>query len=89
MVWVQHDSVLSPLAFIIVLGALTSEFHYEVPWEGLICRSSCHHYRFTEGMCQEALGIEERNGGEWVQTIKLHLGRRFVTSKMHLSPLVA
>ena len=30
---VHHDSVLSPLLFILVLMALSCEFHIRVPWE--------------------------------------------------------
>jgi hypothetical protein len=31
--WVRHSSVLSPLLFIIIMEALSSEFRVGLPWE--------------------------------------------------------
>ena len=62
---VQQGSVLSLLRFIIVFEALSHEFRSGVPWEDLYAD---HLVIIAEllcrGMCQKALDLERRNGGE-------------------------
>ena len=62
-VGVHQGSVFSPLLFIIVLEALSREFRCGVPWEDLYA-DDLVIIAITGGMCQKALDMERRNGGE-------------------------
>ena len=42
-VGVHQGSVLITMLFIIMLEALSRQFHYGDPWEDLYCRGPCHH----------------------------------------------
>ena len=56
-------TILSPLLFIIVLKALSREFHSGVPSEDLYA-DNLVIITESQGMCQEVLNLERSNGGK-------------------------
>ena len=65
---VHQGLVLSPLLFIIVLEALSHEFHAGVPWEDLYADDLVIIADSLEE-CQEALDLEKGNEGERAESI--------------------